>query len=92
MYLHYPRLPDHFLKEAFLSGHICLNDLLLDIKVSQLELDPPKDLDQFTDLYDSTLRVLVNKHAALGVMRSRNQRIVFGVVKKSITVKLDCCV
>ena len=29
----------------------------------QLQLDPPKDLNQFVDLYDSRLRGLINNHS-----------------------------
>ena len=42
---------------------IDINAFLLDLKDIQLLLDPPKGLDELVDLYNSTLRVLIHKHA-----------------------------
>jgi len=42
-------------KEAFLA----------DLRVSSLVLDPPDDVDHLVDLYDSTMRDIVDEHAPL---------------------------
>ena len=42
-------------KEAFLA----------DLRVSFLVLDSPDDVDHLVDLYDSTLRDIVDEHASL---------------------------
>jgi len=39
---------------------------LADLRVSSLVLDPPKDVDQLVDLYDRTLRYILDVHAPLG--------------------------
>jgi len=48
-------------KEAFLA----------DLRVSSLVLDPPDDVDHLVDLYDSTLRDIVDEHLRIKEMPSR---------------------
>jgi len=50
-------------KEAFLA----------DLRVSSLVLDPPDDVDHLVDLYDSTLRVIVDEHAPLRTKEMPNR-------------------
>ena len=55
---------------------IDINAFLLDLKETQLLLDPPNDLDQLVDLHNNTLRGLKNKHVPLRVRQMPQRSLI----------------
>ena len=75
----FPVTSDSYRSDQLIVIHV----LLLHLKVSQLVLDLPKDLDQLADLHDSTLRDLINKYTPLRV-RQMSQRALITLNNKNI--------
>ncbi|KAK2156513.1 hypothetical protein LSH36_211g01021 [Paralvinella palmiformis] len=50
---------------SWLSRNHATEAFLADLRVSSLVLDPPDDVDHLVDLYDNTLRDIVDQHAPL---------------------------